>query len=116
MNTTSEVPEPEFDSSGYPTEGTLEVIRKWPMETYANAHDLMLYCQRAWSDYGFLRCSKRRTRPWKNSKILEWHWTAVTGGWSGNESILSALEDNTMFWMVCWEMSERGGRHEFRTV
>lgn len=59
-----------------------------------------------------------------------WHWpnyatvTQVgdklrhefcTGGWSGNESLIAALEDNTMFWLRWWQLSERGGRYVFET-
>ena len=37
-----------------------------------------------------------------------------TGGWSGNEEIIDALQRNAMFWARCWEMSKRGGEHVFR--
>ncbi len=37
-----------------------------------------------------------------------------TGGWSGNESIVEALERNAMFWAVCWQQSRRGGYFVFK--
>jgi hypothetical protein len=36
-----------------------------------------------------------------------------TGGWSGNEEILSAMQDNLIFWMVCWQEHKRGGHYVF---
>ena len=59
-----------------------------------------------------------------------WHWSNYatvtktgdklrhefcTGGWSGNESLIHALQDNTMFWLRWWHLSERGGRYVFET-
>jgi hypothetical protein len=35
----------------------------------------------------------------------------ATGGWSGNEEIIAALDKNQMFSMLCWYMSQRGGLH-----
>ena len=36
-----------------------------------------------------------------------------TGGWSGNEEILEAMQDNLTFWMVCWREHRRGGHYVF---
>jgi hypothetical protein len=37
----------------------------------------------------------------------------ATGGWSGNESVISAVQD-TMFHLMFWYSSTRGGLHEYR--
>lgn len=41
-------------------------------------------------------------------------YTFRTGGWSGNESLIDALQQNALFWSFCWEMSARGGVHVFK--
>ena len=39
----------------------------------------------------------------------------ATGGWSGNEEVISALHDNEWFlWSMFWQKSERGGLHVFQ--
>ena len=85
----------------YPTEDQLERIENWPLD---DLPALMEYVHSIWSyaDAGY------------------WNWTAgetkyslSTAGWSGNEDIIRALMENTMFWMLCWESSKRGGHYEF---
>lgn len=41
-------------------------------------------------------------------------YTFRTGGWSGNESLISAMQKNLLFWSFCWEMSKKGGVHVFK--
>ena len=38
----------------------------------------------------------------------------ATGGWSGNESVIEALQSNLCFWGFSWVQSIRGGGHSFR--
>lgn len=40
--------------------------------------------------------------------------TLITGGWSNNESVYSALDCNRTFNMVCWESSHRGGKYVYK--
>ena len=90
-------PEPTFDKDGYPTESTLDLIRQW---SFGDLRGLAEFVCEAWQydDYANIDGDK-----------MELH----TGGWSGNESLIEALQDNTMFWMRCWMKSERGGHFWF---
>jgi hypothetical protein len=36
-----------------------------------------------------------------------------TGGWSGNEDIINALQQNVVFWTKYWRTSKRGGFYAF---
>ena len=88
-----------MNSDGYPDEEELATIAKWP---YDNLPALMEYIKRRWqySDCGY----------WKQRGTM---YRISTGGWSGNESIISAMQENTMFWLLCWVSSRRGGHYTF---
>ncbi len=95
--------EPLFDEHGYPAEETLKAIEKWPYED--GFVELMEFVAKAWNeDYGKVE---------KEEREGEMVYKFVTGGWSGNESIIGALERNFVFWGLCWVKSERGGYFEF---
>jgi len=91
--------EPEFDKDGYPTERTLDRIQTWRHEEGYSA--LMKFVVAAWKYPDYIR------------ECEPGHWELSTGGWSGNEDIIAALRRNTLFWMICWESSRRGGHYKF---
>jgi hypothetical protein len=78
----------------YPTAEEIVKIIEWPDE---DVMGLIAFIQSIWHwpDMAKLECDR-----------FELH----TGGWSGNEDIVAALI-HTMFWMLCWESSSRGGHY-----
>ena len=86
--------------SEYPTDQELRFIRRYDI-TKEPTEDLFAFIQQTWhwSDWGTTRKGRR----------LYLH----TGGWSGNESIIAAMEKNEMFWYLTWVESRRGGHYIF---
>ena len=87
----------------YPTDEELETIKDWDFNK-RSVMDFLAFIESVWHwpDSGYELKGKRILR-------LELH----SGGWSGNESIINALQQN-IFWWVCWEKSTRGGHHYFK--
>ena len=88
-----------MDKFGYPDNLEMETIRTWD---YNDFHGLMEYIRQMWkyADDGY----------WKQRGNV---YRISTGGWSGNEDIIAAMIGNTMFWMLYWRQSKRGGRYVF---
>ncbi|TNC79256.1 MAG: hypothetical protein C9356_20200 [Oleiphilus sp.] len=87
----------DLDDNGYPLESALEKIRVWPVE---DLKGLISYLESLWyQGWGFTHHGNR---------LL-----LATGGWSGNEDIVGALQGNHLFWSLCWVSSRRGGYFEF---
>ena len=105
---------PTFDSYGYPTDETLKTIEEWP---YTDDFRLLMdYVQEAWADYGwFERCAPEVAEAMDGDRDChDGHWWCyATGGWSGNESIIGALERNAIFHFYAWYCSVRGGYGEY---
>jgi hypothetical protein len=91
----------ELDSNGYPTGESIRKIERWE---YTDGHDALLEAISPLVE-GYGRCEKR---------TVDGVWEFATGGWSGNEEIIQALENNFMFWGMCWQLSRRGGYYEFK--
>jgi hypothetical protein len=91
---------PSFDKDGYPTEDTLQRIATWP---WTDFEALLEYVTDSVDGYG---------RAWKEND----EFRLVTGGWSGNESIVDALQKNTVFWAIYWYSSQRGGLYTFKIL
>lgn len=89
---------------GYPTDEGLRAVR-----TFAgSAHQLVELLYEATKAYGVVRIE-----PFDDDygRAMIRVYTA-TGGWSGNESIIGALE-RSFFWFAYWESSQRGGAFTF---
>lgn len=88
-----------MDANEYPTDDELTRITTWP---YTDFMGLMDYVEsHCWSSYGSFNRQGREFR-------------LITGGWSGNEEVVRALERNAMFGAVCWQSSHRGGLHVYK--
>ena len=83
----------------YPTKEQLKKIEEWPPKDYP---ELMDFIHDIWeyADCGYwIKKGKK--------------YYISTAGWSGNEDIVSALEKNWTFWIMCWQQSRRGGHYIF---
>lgn len=83
-------------------EEDLKLIEQWELLPNATSrmHELFDFIKPYWEGYGVM---KR-----KGNKYY-----LATGGWSGNEAIISALAHNRLFWSITWQKSERGGAYWF---
>ena len=87
------------DVDGYPTEDTLSRITHWPMTDFIGLTEFIA--------------------PYFNKmgRIRKEGYTVyfATGGWSGNESIIHAMQENIM-WKLRWISSHRGGKYGFELM
>lgn len=97
--------EPTFDKHGYPTSQTLRKIQHWKFED--GYLGLMEYIQKAWYWTDFVSSTPAKDNFGRD--VIE--YKLVTGGWSGNEDIITAMEYNHLFYALCWKESHRGGKH-----
>jgi hypothetical protein len=96
-----------MDRDGYPDDQELDRIRAWPAE---DPHGLLEFIRSLWRYPEFVRVSYPHGLP---ADLGRPRYHLSTGGWSGNESIIGALEANQVFWSMCWFSSQRGGHYEF---
>ena len=90
----------------YPSEEELKTIEEWPIKSAADCIALARYCQSIWEyEDAFTITGKR---------VIRVNFSTL--GWSGNESIVGALEKNWFFGAIGWRESKRGGhyKYEFR--
>lgn len=87
-----------MDEDGYPTEEEIERIKAWPYTDFGGLLQwINANCWWPGSDYGFKQTGRK--------------FRLATGGWSGNEEVIDALNHNPMFNALCWRSSHRGGLH-----
>ena len=102
------------DIDGYPTKRELEPIKIWDI-TEQGLDGFVELIRAAWNhNYGRFTITSEPDEldPEKQVKFL----ILATGGWSGNESVMEAIDDNKWFNFYCWEESRRGGYYKFKLL
>jgi len=95
-----------LDKNNYPDEQSLKEIAEWDILKQGIRGLLVLVEENTnWPDWAFSIKGKRVLR-------FEYH----TGGWSGNEDVINALQENILFWAMYWQKSEAGGHYYFRIM
>jgi hypothetical protein len=93
-----------MDKDGYPEEHELDAVRKFFIEnTDESLHKFMELIKPLWRNYGYV---------YRKGNM----YVLATGGWSGNESVIAAMKDNFIFWMLFWHSSRRSGRYVFKRL
>ncbi len=110
----NQAPEPEFSKDGYPTEWTLKMLEQWPHEDAQGALEFM---RKAWNWDDHV---SNELKP-EEAKVVhaddgDLYFRFATGGWSGNESLIGAFEENIVCYSLTWCASVRGGLHIFRVT
>lgn len=98
-----------LDEDGYPTDEALDWIRKY--QGYQKLDDWFAFIKNIWwnADWGWHEEDTKDDifeKPVKQYQIS-------TGGWSGNESIIAAMQENWIMWSITWVQSRRGGHYIF---
>jgi len=94
-----------LDNEGYPTVDFLKWIENFnPLE-----HQLMSFLNVLFENWHHGDCGYTLKKKYAGYCTLELH----TLGWSGNESIIRALELNFYFFLLYWKKTERGGHYYF---
>ena len=83
----------------YPTDEQLQKIKEWPADDLPG---IMAYVQPLWSfgDCGY----------WSQERNI---YYLSTAGWSGNEDIVGAMQENHIWWFMFWRQSKCGGHYIF---
>lgn len=91
-----------LDEDGYPTDAALDIIELWPTD---DASGWFNFIRDIWhlASWG-----------WKEGdKKSGYRYNISTAGWSGNESVITAMQRNEMLWYLTWHQSRRGGHYVF---
>lgn len=107
-----------LDEYGYPTEEALDIIANWwiapdgKFKITKTFSELMDFIKTLWHapDYGW----QEKEEPhelWSEKMVKRWYIS--TGGWSGNEDIIRAMQKADWLWSLNWVQSRRGGHYIF---
>lgn len=97
-----------LDEDGYPTDAALDVIKLWH---FTDARGWFKFIENLWMQRDWSWKEKDEPHDYKD-KIVHRYYVS-TGGWSGNEDLIRAMQKNHMMWNFNWLESRRGGHYIF---
>lgn len=98
-----------LDDEGYPTEYCLGLIKEWHWSDSKGWFD---FIKSVWymANWGWKELEE--VDEIFNKKVQRYYLS--TAGWSGNEAIIKAMEQNNWTWYMNWVQSRRGGHYIFQ--
>ena len=102
------------NDDGYPTDDALEIVKLWHWD---DARGWFKFIESLWAYHDWGWKEKDEPHEWEDhkqykDKIVHRYYIS-TAGWSGNESIIRAMQDNDFMWYLNWVQSRRGGHYIF---
>ena len=98
-----------LDSDGYPTDAALDKISNWdyndPKGWFEFIRELWYLKSWGWTEGRF------KDNIFQDPEKYTYHIS--TAGWSGNEDIIRAMQQNDILWSDAWLESRRGGHYIF---
>ena len=94
-----------LDDDGYPTKEALDKISNWEIRSFVECEQLLDFVRSLWTYSHLFRCD--------DVEPIGKLYRISTGGWSGNESLIDAMQQNRAFWGLYWSQSRRGGHYIF---
>ena len=97
-----------LDEDGYPSDHALDLIEAWPWTDPKGWFEFInsIWHLKSWG--------------WKEGPAIDeitgkqtYCYYISTAGWSGNESIIHAMEKNDTLWHFTWVQSRKGGHYIF---
>ena len=99
------------DRDGDPTDDELARIREWPHPDPLGWFAFIKTCWWA-ADWGW--------QEYEGSNLFGQagagtrRYALFTGGWSGNEEIITAMQANAILWSLTWQEHRHGGHFRFQ--
>lgn len=99
----------DLDEDGYPTALACERIEAWH---HSDPYGWLRYIAGLWQHH-FCAWSERQAPSDMQPDRFVQQYHISTMGWSGNETLIRAMEQNAGLWDMAWVQSRRGGHYLF---
>jgi len=98
-----------LDDDGYPTDAALKIVEIWH---WSDPKGWFEFINSIWHLRSWGWSEGEEQHDWDKDEQV-YRYNISTAGWSGNESIISAMQSNDVMWHTTWVQSRRGGHYIF---